>query len=82
MNSDAKAPAAIPLHPPKALAVDVDEAAGLLSVHRNTVLREIRRGRLRAMKIGRVYRIRVTEIHAYLSRQELHFAENGAQETA
>ena len=82
MSDDAKTPTVIPLNPPKALAVDVDETAALLSVHKNTILREIRRGNLRAMKIGRVYRVRVTEIHAYLARQELRFGKDGGQETA
>ena len=35
-----------------------------------TVKREIQRGRLRGLKVGRVWRVRKAEIEAYLERQE------------
>lgn len=54
-----------------ALAVSLQEAADLLGVHVNTVRREIDRGNLAAVRIGRVWRIRVVEIHAYLRRNEI-----------
>lgn len=63
-------PAPIALHPPHALAVDIYEAARMLGVHANTIRREIDRGRLRAVKIGRVWRVRVAELHSYLKRNE------------
>ena len=53
-----------------ALAVDLPEAAGMLSVCVKTLRREICRGKLKALRIGRVWRIRVPELHAYLKRCE------------
>lgn len=53
-----------------ALAVSLQEAAGLLGIHVNTVRREIWRGNLAAVRIGRIHRVRVAEIHAYLKRNE------------
>lgn len=55
---------------PKRLAVDLREAGAMLSVCGMTVKREIERGRLRGLKIGRVWRVKVSEIEAYLKRQE------------
>ena len=52
------------------LAVAIPEAAVLLGVSVRTVRREIDRGNLRAVRIGRVWRIRVAELHAYLKRLE------------
>lgn len=56
--------------PQAALAVSLQEAAELIGVHVNTVRREINRGNLAAVRIGRVLRVRVAEIHAYLKRNE------------
>lgn len=56
--------------PQVALAVSLQEAADLIGVHVNTVRREINRGNLAAVRIGRVLRVRVAEIHAYLKRNE------------
>lgn len=53
-----------------ALAVSIQEAADLLGVHINTIRREISRGNLAAVRIGRVWRVRVAELHAYLKRNE------------
>lgn len=53
-----------------ALAVDLPEAARLLSVSVRTVRREIDRGHLRAVRIGRVWRVRLSELDAYLKRME------------
>lgn len=50
------------------LAVDIPEAATLLSVSTKTIRREIDRGRLPALRIGRVWRIRIAELKAYLVR--------------
>lgn len=55
---------------PGALAVSLQEAADLLGIHVNTVRREINRGNLAAVRIGRVMRVRVAELHAYLKRNE------------
>lgn len=52
------------------LAVDLPQAAKMLGVCTATMRREIDRGKLRAFKIGRVYRVRVAELHAYLKRLE------------
>ena len=52
------------------LAVDLREAGEMMGVCAMTVKREIQRGKLRGMKIGRVWRVRVAEIEAYLERQE------------
>jgi excisionase family DNA binding protein len=64
------APPNIAALPVNVLAVDLDTAAQMLGVCTATIRREIDRGRLRAVKIGRVYRVRVAELHAYLKRQE------------
>ena len=53
-----------------ALAVNLQEAAEMLGVHVNTIRREVNRGNLAAVRIGRVLRIRVAELHAYLKRNE------------
>ena len=55
---------------PARLAVDLHEAGRMMAVHHRTVLREIRRGKLRGLKIGRLWRVRVGEIEAYLKREE------------
>jgi len=52
------------------LTVDILQAAGMLNVSSKTVRREINRGTLRALRIGKVWRLRVTEIEAYLKRLE------------
>ena len=56
--------------PVNVLAVDIATGAQMLGVCAATIRREIDRGRLRAVKIGRVYRVRVAELHAYLKRCE------------
>ncbi|MGD0090111.1 MAG: helix-turn-helix domain-containing protein [Planctomycetota bacterium] len=56
--------------PANVLAVDVPTAAEMLGVCAATIRREIDRGQLRAVRIGRVYRVRVAELHAYLKRLE------------
>ena len=52
------------------LAVDLREAGDMMSVCAKTVKREIKRGRLRGLRVGRVWRVRKAEIKAYLERQE------------
>jgi len=54
------------------LAVDLATAGRILGgISAATVKREVYRGRLHALKIGRQWRIRVAELHAYLKRQEI-----------
>lgn len=55
---------------PKPIAVDVNTAAAMLGVSRNTILAEIHRGEIRAFKVGRLLRIRIAEIEAYAKRRE------------
>lgn len=52
------------------LAVDVKQAARMLGICTKTLRREIDRGELAALRIGKAVRIRVAEIHAYLKRKE------------
>ena len=53
-----------------ALAVDLNKAASLVGVSTTTIRREINRGNLLALRIGRVFRVRMAELHAYLARAE------------
>lgn len=52
------------------LAVDLKNAANLLGVSVKTVRREISRGKLRGLQIGKVWRVRIEEIESYLKRLE------------
>ena len=54
----------------EALAVDVKQAALMLGICTKTLRREIGRGELASIRIGKAVRIRVAEIHAYLKRKE------------
>jgi excisionase family DNA binding protein len=56
--------------PVNVLAVDLNEAARMIGVCTATIRREVNRGRLRAVRVGRLYRVRVAELNAYLKRQE------------
>lgn len=56
--------------PVKPLAVNIREAAEMIGVSPQTVQREIDRGNLRALKVGRQWRVRLSELNAYLERQE------------
>jgi excisionase family DNA binding protein len=55
---------------PQALAVDLDTAAQLLGCCKRTVERLRDEGKLRCLRIGRHWKCRVAEIHAFLKRQE------------
>lgn len=46
-----------------------DQVAKILQVHPFTVLKFIRQGKLKASKLGRVYRIRRTDIDEFLDNQ-------------
>lgn len=47
-------------------ALDVDEVAEFLHVCTATVRREVKRGRLRATKVGTVWRFKPDDVQAYL----------------
>lgn len=53
------------------LAVSLAEAGAMLDVSAKTVKREILRGRLRAVKVGAQWRVRVAELEDYLKRGEM-----------
>lgn len=44
----------------------IDEVARMLRLHRNTVKRKIDAGELVAMQVGREYRIRESDLTAYM----------------
>ena len=52
----------------------VQEVAGIMRVSNMTVYRLIRSGELKAARVGRGYRIRESEVDAYLDREmpEVH----------
>ena len=52
------------------LVVDVQNAAKMLGVCTKTLRREIERGELGALRIGKAIRIRVAELQAYILRKE------------
>lgn len=56
------------------LAVSLVAAAQMLGVCKRTLERERDRGRLKCLRIGRHWKVRVAELHAYLRRCE---AEEG-----
>lgn len=47
-----------------------EQVAKLLQVHPLTILKYIRSGQLKAIKLGRVYRIRQSALQAFLRQQE------------
>jgi excisionase family DNA binding protein len=47
-------------------ALDVDEVAEFLNVCAATVRREVKRGRLRGIKVGQVWRFKPADVLAYL----------------
>ena len=47
-----------------------DQVAQILQVHPFTVLKFIKQGKLRASKLGRVYRIRESDVNRFLDDQE------------
>lgn len=50
--------------------LDLEEAAGYLSVSRRTVYREVRRGKLRMVKVGGSTRFRKSELERYIKASE------------
>ena len=55
--------------PPRMLSVA--ELAERLGVHRNTIHREVRRGRLQSVKVGKLRRFRPQDVETYLSGSRL-----------
>ncbi len=47
-----------------------DQVAQILQVHPFTVLKFIKQGKLRASRLGRVYRIRESDVNKFLDEQE------------
>jgi excisionase family DNA binding protein len=50
--------------------LDINQVAAFLGVHRATVYREVRRKRLRMVKVGGSTRFRRTELERYLRDSE------------
>ncbi len=46
-----------------------EQVAELLQIHPLTVLKYIKGGRLKSIKLGRVYRIRESELDAFLQKE-------------
>lgn len=51
--------------------VNLREASRILRVCVRTVRREIERGRLKAIRVGRSLRIRMSELHRYMEQQTI-----------
>jgi excisionase family DNA binding protein len=52
------------------LAVGLEDAAKMLGICKTTVERLRDSGKLRCLRIGRHWKVRVAELHAFLRRQE------------
>lgn len=50
----------------------VEQAADLMQVHRITVYRYIREGRLPAVKLGKIYRLFSRDVEAFLEAMRHH----------
>jgi excisionase family DNA binding protein len=69
-DSSVSGPIPLSCSPPGAVAVDLEQAGAMVGVSGKTIRREIERGNLRGLKIGRQWRVRMAELHAYVKRQE------------
>ena len=58
-----------------------DQVAQILQVHPFTVLKFIKQGKLRASKLGRVYRIRQSDVGKFLDEQEAAAASKSSKTT-
>lgn len=58
-----------------------DQVAQILQVHPFTVLKFIKQGKLRASKLGRVYRIRQSDVMKFLDEQEAAAASKSKKTT-
>ena len=52
----------------KQLAVDIYQAAEMLNISPKTVRREIARGKIKGIRVGRVWRVTTKELNRYLER--------------
>ncbi len=59
---------------PPTLVVSLERAAKMLGICKRTLERERDRGELRCLRIGRHWKVRMGEIHAYLRRLEQNSA--------
>ena len=59
-----------------------DQVAQILQVHPFTVLKFIKQGKLRASRLGRVYRIRESDVTKFLDEQEAAAAGKTRKQTA
>lgn len=55
----------------------VAEVAGIMRVSNMTVYRLIKSGQLGAIRVGKNYRIRRSDVHRYLSERSVNFIEEG-----
>lgn len=67
MEARSTSPTTVHLEPK--VLVSVDEAADLLSLGRTMVYMLVMRGEIPSLKLGRMRRIPVTALHAYVARQ-------------
>ena len=51
--------------------LDLEEVAKMLKVSERTVQREVTAGKLRAFRVGRSLRFRLTDVEKYMERQEV-----------
>jgi excisionase family DNA binding protein len=56
------------------LAVSLEQAAEMLSTSKRTIERERDRGKLKCLRLGRLWKVRVGELHAYLRKKEIEAA--------
>ena len=66
---------------PKSTLLRVDEAATILNVSSKTIRRLTARGDLKAVRIGRLVRIRFSEIESLIARGGSHEGGSGAGES-
>jgi excisionase family DNA binding protein len=50
--------------------LDSGQAANLLRIHRKTLQKMARRGELHGMRVGKLWRFRVSDLNEWLYRQE------------
>jgi len=48
-----------------------EQVANLLQIHPLTVLKYLKEGKLKGVKLGRIYRVRESDIEAFLKNQTL-----------
>jgi excisionase family DNA binding protein len=58
------------------LAITIPDAAKRLSVSERTIRRLIERGELRAVRVGRVWRVPMEALRDYLSGSQVHQSQD------